>query len=78
MELFRVDMPAEYEIEVQGELASHRFEGLTMSYAHPVTTIRGMIKDQSALLGILRQLINSGYPLLSVRYMANQTIEEAS
>ena len=75
---FRVDMPAEYEVQVQGELASHRFDGSTIHYQYPVTTIRGMMKDQSALLGILRQLINYGYPVLMVRYIANQSAEEAS
>lgn len=73
-----VDMPAEYELQVQGELATHRFDGMTIDYQPPVTIIRGMMKDQSALLGILRQLINTGYPLLMVRYIANQTNEEAS
>ena len=75
---FSVDMPAEYELQVHGELASHRFVGLSISHQPPVTTIRGIVKDQSALLGILRQLINLGYPLLTVRYIANQTAEEAS
>lgn len=73
-----VDMPAEYELRVQGELPSNRFDGLTVCYEHPITTISGTVKDQSALLGIIRQLINHGYPLLTVRYIANHTAEEAS
>lgn len=73
-----VDMPAEYELQVQGELPSNRFDGLIVRYEYPITTIRGTVKDQSALLGIIRQLINHGYPLLMVRYIANQTAEEAS
>ena len=74
----RVDMPAEYELQIHGELAQHRFDGLAIYYQGTVTTLRGIIIDQSALLGILRQLINLGYPVLSVRYIANQPIEEAS
>lgn len=73
-----IDMPAEYELRVQGELATHRFDGLSVVYQQPITTLRGMVTDQSALLGILRQVINLGYPVLSVRYIANQSIEEAS
>lgn len=73
-----IDRPAEYELCVQGELATQRFDGLSVNYQQSVTTLRGKVADQSALLGILRQLINLGYPVLSIRYIANQTTEEAS
>ncbi|GEM_PF-1716148 len=73
-----IDLPAEYEVCVQGELVTHRFDGLSVNYEYPITTLRGTVTDQSALLGILRQLINLGYPVLTVRYIANQSIEEAS
>jgi hypothetical protein len=73
-----IDRPAEYEVCVQGELAIHRFDGLSVTYQQPVTRLNGTVTDQSALLGILRQLINLGYPVLTVRYIANQSTEEAS
>ena len=73
-----IDRPAEYELRIQGELATHRFDGLSVTYQYPVTTLKGTVTDQSALLGILRQLINLGYPVLTVRYIANQSTEEAS
>ena len=73
-----IDRPAEYEVRVQGELVSHRFDGWSVTYQEPISTAKGRVKDQSALLGILRQLINLGYPVLNVRYIANQSPEEAS
>ena len=73
-----IDRPAEYELRVQGELTTQRFDGLSVKYQYPITTLKGTVQDQSALLGILRQLINLGYPVLSIRYIANQTSEEAS
>ena len=73
-----INMPAEYEIHVQGEIATQRFEGLSITYQPSVTMLRGKLIDQSALLGLLRQLINLGYPVLTVRYIANQATKEAS
>lgn len=70
--LFR-DMPAIYQICVQGTLTapwvvSH--ENLTVKRVEkadlgPVTVLIGELADQAALMGLLNNIYDLGYPLLS-------------
>jgi hypothetical protein len=63
-----------YEIQVQGYLDpdwSDWFEGFTIRHgsAHdgsPLTILSGTVTDQSALSGILVQLFDLNFPLISV------------
>lgn len=74
-----VDMPAIYEIKVHGNLGENgqlRFQGLAVSTGKSITSLSGRIADQAELLGILRQLVNLGHPLLEVRCREHQTDTE--
>ena len=63
-----------YEIQVQGHLDpgwADWFEGFTIyqssaSDGAPLTTLCGAVPDQSALSGILVQLCDMNFPLISV------------
>ena len=58
------DLPATYQISVQGRIDpnwSDRLEGMTISLATveegpPVTTLEGELSDQAALAGVLNSL----------------------
>ena len=69
-----VDDSAVYIIRVQGFVGadwSDYLGGLTVSLSHqepPVTTLRGEVLDQAALIGIINSLYDMGYPLLHVEY----------
>ena len=68
----RLDIPATYEIRVQGSLGqkwSGRLQGLGITTEEspdrlPVTTLIGRLKDQAALLGVLNALFALQLPLL--------------
>ena len=68
----RLDIPATYEIRVQGSLDqkwSGRLQGLGITVKEspdrlPVTTLVGRLKDQAALLGVLNALFALQLPLL--------------
>ena len=68
----RLDIPATYEIRVQGSLDqkwSGRLQGLGITVKEspdrlPVTTLIGRVKDQAALLGVLNALFALQLPLL--------------
>jgi len=68
------DKPATYEIRVQGRLDaswSNWFNGMAIasegtSGDSPVTTLTGLVADQSALRGILERIWNLNLTLLSV------------
>lgn len=60
-----------YRIRVQGRLASRwatRFDGMTLVDLDDGTTlIEGPVVDQAALHGLIRQVRDSGLPLISVQ-----------
>ena len=70
----RLDMPATYQIRVQGclpESWSGRMGGMTVKPSGhddelPETTLTGQLLDQSALLGVLNTLYDLHLPLISV------------
>ena len=67
-----LDDSANYCIRVQGAVGkdwSDYLGGLEISLSQqelPVTTLRGRVTDQAALIGIINGLYDLGYPLLSV------------
>lgn len=75
--MLQVHEPVIYEIRVQGTLSAERSDyvgGMRISTEYndgggPVTTLRGRLLDQSALLGVLNFLVNRMLPLLSVEYL---------
>ncbi len=70
----RLDDRADYCIRVQGYIGgdwSDYFGGLEIirnQQDPPVTTLKGQVIDQAALIGIINGLYDMGYPLLSVEY----------
>jgi hypothetical protein len=59
-----------YEIRVRGRMGENtaaRFEGFKMEVEPVETVLRGPVKDQSALHGILEQIESLGLELLEVR-----------
>jgi len=75
------DQPAVYSITAVGRLdksSSDRLGGLEIvctkaegSDEPAVTTLKGVLIDQAALLGVLNTLYNWHYPLLSVECFGN-------
>ena len=68
-----LDNAANYQIQVQGVLHEHWSDylgGLTIDVNRdreaPVTTLTGPVTDQAALLGVLNNLYDLGFPLLFV------------
>lgn len=68
---------ARYSIWVRGIVApdwSYRFAGLHIcvvdSGRYAATELSGRLADQAALLGVLTDLYNLGFPLLSVERIA--------
>lgn len=74
--MLRIDQAAAYRIRVQGALDSRYSEflgGLTITHelgeaSSTVTVLSGRLLDQAALFGVLDQLYNMRFPLLSVEY----------
>ncbi len=72
---YAADRPAIYHIQVQGRLDpswSDWFDGMTLEVESKeaevlVTTLTGMVLDQSALHGLLNRIRDLGLPLLSVQ-----------
>jgi hypothetical protein len=61
-----------YEIRVRGRLGEKvaaRFEGFDMEVEPVETVLRGPVRDQSALHGILEQIESLGLELVEVRRM---------
>lgn len=59
-----------YEIRVDGVLGQHWsawFDGLRIASRGGVTTLRGPVVDQAALLGLLMKAHDLGLALISVR-----------
>jgi hypothetical protein len=66
----RLDQPAVYEIQVQGELGDDWtiwFGTMAIAADRGLTTLTGSVADQAALHGILVKIRDLGLPLLSVR-----------
>lgn len=69
-----LDDSATYCIRVQGSVGvdwSDYLGGLEISLSQqdpPVTTLRGKVLDQAALIGIINGLYDLGYPLLCIEY----------
>ncbi|MBN1284586.1 MAG: hypothetical protein JXB47_04235 [Anaerolineae bacterium] len=69
-----LDQPAVYQIRVPGrfdESWSEIFEGMVITVdkeatGPTITTLTGVVADQAALHGLLRQLYGLGLPLLAV------------
>ena len=68
---------AGYSIQFQGYLGEHWSDylgGLSMSVVGTdrsfVTTLSGQVRDQAALMGVLNQLYDMGFPLLSVECLS--------
>ena len=58
-----------YEIQVKGYLDARwneLFEGMTIASKDNVTTISGMVADQSALHGLLARVRDYGLVLISI------------
>jgi hypothetical protein len=70
-------VPTMYRICIQGILDKHWSDycgGMTIEHEsdphhHAMTILTGRLADQSALVGILNSLHDSGYPILSVERM---------
>jgi hypothetical protein len=68
------DTPAHYRIRLQGKLDqswSEYLDGMTISVAQtadgaPVTVLTGQLVDQAAIVGVLNNVYDLGFPLLSV------------
>ena len=73
-----ISYPAEYQIHIQGKLDSSwsgRLAGMSIRTTggknnKALTTLRGELIDQSALLGVLNTLHDLGYTLFQVKYIA--------
>ena len=69
--------PAYYRIRVQGtvdesysQILGHMAIQVGRDAAqHPVTTLSGQVRDQSALLGVLNYLLDRGFSLLLVEHV---------
>ena len=74
----RRDTPATYRIRLQGKLDeswSDYLDGMTITIAQtasqiPVTILTGRLVDQAALIGVLNNLYDLGFPVLSVECLA--------
>jgi hypothetical protein len=72
-----LDEPALYRIKVRGRLNekwSDYFEGMAITVEHhdsaaAVTTLTGIVSDQSTLFGVLKQIRDLGLPLLLVEHI---------
>ena len=68
------------EILVKGHLDidwSEWFEGLTIAHNDKdETMLSGQIRDQAALYGILARMRDLGLFLISVKYMADESLKE--
>ena len=68
--------PATYRISIMGTLDkkwSDYCGGMTIEHdialnQYPMTTLTGILADQSALIGVLNSLYDIGCPILSVEY----------
>jgi hypothetical protein len=74
------DLPASYQIRVQGRIDpdwGDRLAGMAICRVTgqgqpPVTTLEGELTDQAALLGVLTMLYELHLPLLQVELLSGQ------
>ena len=74
---FRVDQPAVYRIDVQGHLtveSRQRFDEMAVTVAFnpngvPITSITGLVIDQSALHGILARIRDLAVPIIHLELL---------
>ena len=74
-----LDQPGTYCIRVQGKLSENWaefFEGMTITFSvdvdgHYITELTGELLDQGAVQGVLQNLYNLGFPLISVETIAS-------
>jgi hypothetical protein len=77
MKRIRLDQPALYRIEVQGQLDpqwSAHFDSMECTVEGvadylPVTSLYGRVADQASLHGLLNRIRDLGLPLLTVRFI---------
>jgi hypothetical protein len=65
-----------YEIKIQGQLDetwTDWFNGMAITMHGNVTTLRGMIKDQAALRGILVKIWDLNLTLIAINIIENET-----
>jgi hypothetical protein len=64
------DMATSYELRISGHLDRHWsiwFDGFTITHTDDgTTTLRGVVRDQSELHGLLAKIRDLGTPLISV------------
>jgi hypothetical protein len=73
----RLDQPALYRIEVQGQLDRHwsaHFDGMVCNVERAadgqlITSLYGKVADQASLHGMLNRIRDLGLPLLNVRFI---------
>ncbi len=75
----RVDAAAHYRICAQGlfdvawlDLLSGTWGITNIAPTEDITVFIGKVADQAALMGVLQQLYNLGFPLLLVEHLAGQ------
>jgi hypothetical protein len=64
--------PKTYEIHVRGQVPAEVVDelgGLLLAAEDPQTVLRGPVRDQSSLHGILHRLANLGVELVEVRLL---------
>jgi len=79
----RMDQPAAYRIILQGRLDikwSDYFGGMAVETSKSdtgvsITILNGLLADQSALHGVIRQIRDLDLPLLLVQYMDGSSNE---
>lgn len=80
---FQADQSARYTITVQGCVPADWVDylgGLTVTTntktTQPITTLSGTMTDQAALMGVLNNLYNLGFSILSVEYQSESNKEK--
>ncbi len=76
-----MQQPSAYWIRVEGWIPDRWrdwFNGMAITLegsmdAQATSTLQGVIADQAALLGLLQNLYNLGFPLLTVQRKGNET-----
>ena len=71
---FLFDLPSSYRIRVEGPVSAgwvSRLADMTITVRQAasrqqVTTLTGEVRDQAALMGVLTELYDMGFPLLKV------------
>jgi len=75
------DAAASYELRIGGHLDAYWstwFDGFTLTHEDDGTsTLRGAVRDQSELHGLLNKIRDLGTPLISVTSLATSTNDES-